>query len=83
MQELLNPAAILAHVTAATEQEVDNMDTVDVEDCKYLSAMLWVGTKAFIMVSKLDNMSNFPETTALKKSPCPLLEHVSLQKMYR
>ena len=74
---MLNPTAMLAHAAAGTEHEVDGMNTVDVENHK-CSTPFWVGTRVFIVMSELDNVSNFSETTILEKAACPLLEHVSL-----
>ena len=71
---------MLAHTTAATEQDVNDMNAVDVEDRECPGASFRVGTRVLVTMSKSDDVPNFSETALLEKAAGPLLKHVSLQR---
>ena len=71
---------MLAHTITATEQDIDDVNAVDMEDGECSSAPFQVGTGVVVVMSKLDDVPDFSETALLEKTAHPLLKHVSLQK---
>jgi len=69
---------VFTHAAAATECEVDDVDTVDVDNCERSSAPFRVSTRVEVIVAELYDMSNGSETAILEKSARPFLKHVRL-----
>ena len=67
---------MVAHATTATEHEVDSVNAVDVEDRKWPNVSFRVGAGVMVLVSKLNDVSNFSETATPKKTTSPFLERV-------
>lgn len=73
----MNPTTMFAHAITATELEVDDMNTVDVENSKRPRVRLRVSARVTIVVPKLNEVTNFPETAVFEETVRPFLNYVS------
>lgn len=72
-EQLLNRGSMVTGLSTPTECEVDEMDSVRVNDGEGLGATLGVRAWVSRVVTKLEDVAGFPERGFFEVCPVPLL----------